>query len=130
MAPLRKRVEDLLAQGGSCGDKKTASQCREILRFAPALWTFVRVEGVEPTNNASERAIRGAVLWRKGSFGTHSASGSRFVERMLTVSVTLRQQGRNVVEFVRQACEAARTGEGVPSLLPAEATIRGAAEAA
>jgi transposase len=60
------------------------------------LWTFVRVEGVEPTNNGAERALRHAVIWRRISGGTDSADGSRFVERMLTVVATCRQQKRNV----------------------------------
>ena len=71
--------------------------CREILKLAPAMWTFVRLEGVEPTNNSAERAVRRFVIWRKTSFGTHSQAGSRFAERMMTVVCTLRQQNRNVV---------------------------------
>jgi len=78
---------------------------------------------VEPTNNAAERAIRPAVLWRKGSFGTHSPGGSRFVERMLTVAATLRQQGRNVIEFLTRACEAALHGQAAPSLLRAQPSM-------
>ena len=64
------------------------------MALALALWMFIDVPGVEPTNNAAERALRPAVLWRKGSFGTHSAAGSRFAERMLTIAATLKQQGR------------------------------------
>jgi hypothetical protein len=59
--------------------------CRKILEVEEALWTFVRIEGVEPTNNAAECAVRPGVLWRKGSFGTQSVAGNRFVERMMTV---------------------------------------------
>ena len=76
------------------------------------------VAGVEPTNNAAERAVRPGVLWRKGSFGTQSAAGSRFVERLMTVVATLKQQRRNVLEYLTTACEAALRGEKVPSLLP------------
>ena len=79
--------------------------------MAPALWTFIDVPGVEPTNNAAERALRQAVLWRKRSFGAHSAAGSRFAERMLTVATTLKQQGRNVVDYVTQASVASLRGE-------------------
>jgi len=122
MARVRKRVEAILGEGAASGPRGVAGPCREILKLAPALWTFVEVEGLEPTNNIAERAIRTAVLWRKGSFGTHSPSGSRFVERMLTASATLRQQGRSVVDFVRQACEAALHGQAPPSLLPIPAS--------
>lgn len=118
MEPLRQRVEGLLGEGRACGHRKIAETCRRILKLAPALWTFVRVEGVEPTNNAAERAIRPGVLWRKGSFGTHSAEGSRFAERMMTVAATLKQQGRNVVDYVTQVCESALHGKLAPSLLP------------
>jgi transposase len=83
----------------------------------PALWTFVRVEGVEPTNNAAERALRHAVCWRKTSYGTDSPAGSRFVERVLTAVATCRQQGRNVLDFLTDCCRAAG-GTSPPSLLP------------
>jgi transposase len=122
--PLRRRVEALLWLGSRCHHAPTAATCREILGLAPALWTFVRVPGVEPTNNAAERALRPGVLWRKGSFGSHSTAGSRFAERMLTVAITLRQQRRNVVDYVTLACEAALRGEPAPSLLPERALRR------
>jgi len=119
MRPLMERVEALLEEGAASAHKKTAGKCRKMLELRPALWTFVRREGVEPTNNAAERALRPAVLWRKGSFGSASERGSRFVERMLTVAATSRQQGRNVLDFLVAACEAHARGEPAPSLLPA-----------
>ena len=100
---------------------KTAGTCRDILKRREALWTFVQVAGVEPTKNAAERSIRPGVLWRKGSFGTQSAAGARFVESMMTVGTTLKQQQRNVLESLTTACEAALRGEAAPSLLPASA---------
>jgi len=81
----------------------------------PAMWLFITVEGVEPTN-AAERAIRPAVLWRRTSFGAQSQAGSVFVARMLTVVTTL--HSRNVLEYLSQACQAAREGKSAPSLLP------------
>src|SRR5215472_16077206 len=119
MTPLRREVERLLEAGSRCGVPKTAGTCRDILKRREALWTFVQVAGVEPTNNTAERSIRPGVLWRKGSFGTQSAEGSRFVESMLTVVATLKQQQRNVLEYLTAACEAALRGEAAPSLLPA-----------
>jgi transposase len=119
MAPLMERLEALLEEGAASAHKKTAGRCRKILELKEALWTFVRVEGVEPTNNAAEPALRPAVLWRKGSFGSASPRGSRFVERMLTVAATCRQQGRNVLEYLVAVCEAEARGEPAPSLLPA-----------
>jgi transposase len=119
MSPLRREVERLLEAGSRCGVPKTAGICRNILKRRQALWTFVQVEGVEPTNNMAERSIRPGVLWRKGSFGTQSAEGSRFVESMMTVVATLKQQQRSVLEYLTTACEAALRGEAAPSLLPA-----------
>jgi transposase len=121
MTPLRREVERLLEAGNRCGVAKTEGTCRDILKRREALWTFVQVAGVEPTNNTAERSIRPGVLWRKGSFGTQSAEGSRFVESMLTVVATLQQQQRNVLEYLTAACEAALRGEAAPSLLPANA---------
>jgi transposase len=119
MTPLRREVERLWEAGSRWGVPKTAGTCRDILKRREALWTFVQVEGVEPTNNAAERAIRPGVLWRKGSFGTQSEGGSRFVESLMTVVTTLKQQQRNVLEYLTAACETALRGEEAPSLLPA-----------
>lgn len=118
MRPLRRHVARLLKAGQSCGVAKTEGVCREVLKVSEALWTFVRVEGIEPTNNAAERAIRPGVLWRKGSFGTQSAQGSRFVEAMMTVVATLKQQHRHVLAYMIEACQAASLGLPAPSLLP------------
>jgi transposase len=116
MRPLRREVERLLEAGQACGVPKTEGVCREVLKLRQALWTLVRHEGVAPTNNAAERAIRPGVLWRKGSFGKHSADGSRFVETMMTVVATLKQQHCNVLDYLTAACEAALCGETSPSL--------------
>jgi transposase len=118
MTPLRHEIERLLEASSQCGVDKTEGTCREILKRRQALWTFVQVEGVEPTNNTAERSIRPGVQWRKGSFGTQSEAGSRFVESMLTVVATLKQQNRNVLDYVTAAHEAALRGEPAPSLLP------------
>jgi transposase len=88
------------------------------LKIESALWTFVDREGVEPTNNAAERALRRGVLWRRRSFGSQSQAGSRFVERILTAVTTLRQQHRDVLDYLTQACQAAILGVVAPSLLP------------
>jgi len=94
------RVDEALAAllhpGQDNPDTQAAGLCRALLRLWPALWTFAEVDGVEPTNNAAERALRPAVLWRKGSFGTRSEAGARFAERVLTVSATCKQHGRAV----------------------------------
>src|SRR5262249_61772080 len=100
LIPLQARLGRLLRRGEESPDRKAGALCRELTKWWPALWTFARVEGVEPTNNASERALRPAVLWRKGSFGADSEAGSRFAERLLTVVATCRQQGRPLLDFL------------------------------
>ena len=115
---LGVRVRFHLWYGQRFADAKTAATCANLLDLGPALWTFARREGVEPTNNAAERALRHGVLWRHTSFGTHSADGSRFAERLLTVRDTLRQQQRNVLDYLRRACDAAVSQQPAPSLLP------------
>ena len=119
MTPLRREVERLLEAGSQCGVPTTEGTCRDILKRREALWTFVQVEGVEPTNNTAERAIRPGVQWRNTSFGTQSEAGSRFVASMMTVVATLKQQQRSVLEYLIAAHEAALRAEAAPSLLPA-----------
>ena len=97
---------------------KTVRTCRQLLKVEPALWLFVEVEGVEPTNNAAERAIRPAVIWRRTSFGSQTKAGSNFVARMLTVVTSLKFQNRNILEFMTLAIRAARHDSPTPSLLP------------
>jgi len=123
MRPIRWEIERLLEAGQTCGVPQTEGTCRDILKRRQALWTFVRHAGVEPTNNAAERAIRPGVLWRKCSFGTHSADGSRFVESIRTVVATLKQQHRNVLDYLTAACDATLHGETAPSLLPRPAAL-------
>jgi len=115
---LRAEARLQLERGSSCGGVKTQRVCRELLRIETALYTFAVVEGVEPTNNAGERAVRHGVYWRKMSYGTDSANGSRFVERVLTVVESCRQQGRNILAFINDAIHAARTDATPPSLIP------------
>jgi transposase len=117
-AQLRVEVRALLREGAWCDDPKGAALCRSLLQHEPALWTFIHREGVELTNNPAERALRPVVLWRKGSFGTQSRAGSDFAERILTTVATLRQQQRNVLDYIATSCEAALHHQSAPSLLP------------
>ena len=81
------------------------------------MWTFVKNERVEPTNNLAERALRPAVIWRKTSLGTQSERGSRFAERLMSCVATLRQQHRNVLQYLTAATEAASRGDSIPSFV-------------
>jgi transposase len=116
-APIRERIENLLLRGVFSGNRLFVGMCRELYDHRDWLWTFLDVEGVEPTNNAAERALRHAVIWRKLSFGTQSAAGSRFVETMLTVIETCRQQATSVFDYVAHAITAHIAGRpGKPIL--------------
>jgi len=118
MRRVREGVEWELQEGASCGDGRTERVCAGILKFKEALWTFVDVADVEPTNNFAERTLRTAVIWRKLSFGTQSERGNRFVERILTVVATCKLQGRNVLEYVTAAVQSHLLDQGFPSLVP------------
>jgi transposase len=118
MHPVRQEVDALLLRGAYSGNSRLIGMCDELRNHRAWLWTYLEVEGVEPTNNAGERALRHAVIWRKLSFGTQSARGSRFVETMLTVVETCRQQSRNVFAYVTDAVNAHFAQQAPPSLLP------------
>jgi transposase len=118
MLPLMARVQALLQEGVGGADTKTQGPCRNLLKLEAALWTFVWEPGVEPTTNSAERPLRRAVLWRRRSFGTQSETGSQFVERILTAVTTLRQQRRDVLDYLTAACAAAICKAPAPSLLP------------
>lgn len=118
LLPIQQALGDALRAGQRKRWHKIVSLSNDLLAHWEALWTFARVEGVEPTNNAAERVLRPAVIWRKQCFGTQSAAGSRFVERILSVVTTCRQQKRNIWSFLTEAITAARTGLPSPALLP------------
>ena len=119
MQPIRLEVAGLLEIGTLLDHRETRRTCQNILKVKQALWTFVDREGVEPTNNAAERALRRGVIWRRRSYGTQSENGSLFVERILTAMITLRQQKRDVLDYLAAACKAVTLGIPAPSLLPA-----------
>jgi transposase len=120
MTPLQAELHQALEAGLKPPHAVVAGAlCGNLLHSWPALWTFTRLDGVEPTNNAAERALRPAVLWRKGSFGTQSDSGSRFVERFMTVAASCKQQGRSLLDCLVSAVTAARLGLPPPSLVTA-----------
>jgi transposase len=118
MAPVERDRRALVERGrDELPWEKARGCCRDLLLVWPALWTFVVIEGVEPTNNAAERALRPAVLWRKGCFGTQSDSGNRFVAHILTVTATCRQPARHVLTFLTEAVAAQWAGLPAPTLI-------------
>lgn len=117
MNPIRHKIDSLLLRGVCSGNTKLRGMCAPLYDHRERLWTFLDVDGVEPTNNASERALRPAVIWRKLSFGTQSARGSRFVETILTAVETCRKQSRNSFQYLTAALQAHFAGQPTPSLL-------------
>jgi transposase len=115
--PLRAAVRRALQRGKKCGCSKTAGTCKELLGHEEWLWTFVEVEGIEPTNNEAERAERQGVLLRRISSGTDSEQGSRFVERILTVVDTCRRQGKSVLDYLGACIQCWRQNRAPPSLV-------------
>jgi transposase len=116
LAPVQRAVQAALSWGAASGVAKFTGLCRNLLDRWEALWTFARVEGVEPTNNAAERAVRQGVLWRKVSLFTQSERGREYVARLLTVKTSLRQRGGNLLEFLTESLRAQQTGLPAPKL--------------
>jgi transposase len=120
--PIEKKFFALAGRSVNAANDEVRNLARTLFLHLPHFFTFVYKEGVEPTNNAAERALRHAVLWRKGSGGTDSREGSRFVERLLSVRETCRQQGRSLLGYLVECCQARLEGKDAPSLLPMHAT--------
>lgn len=118
MSPIREEFNALLLRGTFSGNRRLVGMCKELHKHREWLWTFVDQEGIEPTNNTAERALRPAVIYRKLSFGTQSESGSRFIERILTVSETCRLQNRSIYDYLVTAVRAHFKQQPFPSLLP------------
>ena len=116
---FHQEMEEWLLRGLECGCAKTAETCAKILEIEEALWTFAYTEGVEPTNNAAERALRTAVIWRKKSFGSRSEGGCEFVGRLLSVVQTVRLRGGRVMDYLTEAIRAYRHGLPAPAVLAA-----------
>ena len=118
MSAIQDSFKRLVEDGAESINQKVASACRNLLKLWPSLWTFVD-EPVEPTNNAAERALRKAVLWRKNCFGNQSESGLRFAERILSVGATCQQQKIHPLDFVARSIAALREGSPAPKILQA-----------
>lgn len=117
MNPHMAAVTQLLTDGSRSREAGLARFCKRLSGVVPRLWLFVLNDGVPPTTNDAERVQRRAVIWRRRSFGCASAAGCRFVERLLTVTETLRMQGRCVLDYLETAVQQHRTGQPAPALL-------------
>ena len=118
MEPLARRFEALVRRVAAAGIRGLSGSCANLLAHAAAWWTFVRVPGVEPTNNLAERDLRSFVIWRRLCYGCQSERGLRFVERVMTVAMTLRKRGKGVLDYIT-ACVRADLAGTQPPALPA-----------
>ncbi len=118
MVPIQKEMRQRLSilRDHPATQKKARGIAKDLLRQGNALWTYVHQEGAVPTNNEAERALRKAVLWRKGSFGINSEAGARFVERILSVTGTAKRRGLHLLAWLTQAIQADLNGVAPPAL--------------
>lgn len=121
--PIKTFIESLLKRGTRSRYKKTSGTCRNILSLSSALWRFLDTDGVEPTNNLAEQMIRTLAIWRKTSFGTQSAAGTLYMERIMTVVATCKLQSKNILSYLTDTVKSYLTKNNPPSLLP-EAQLR------
>ena len=120
---FKTSLEAVAALSIGKNEAKTVRTARKLLKVEGALWTFVYVQGIEPTNNAAEQALRSAVIWRRISFGSQSHEGSEFVARILAVITSLKAQQRNPLDYLSEAMIAKRLGLSAPSLLPESSRV-------
>jgi transposase len=119
MKPIQTELRKLLERAArkSARTRRHGRFARNLLKIWPALWTFVTAEGVEPTNNAAERSLRGPVIHRKLSHGTRTSDGEQFVERALSASVTCRLQKRPLYSYLAELLTAHPRGDPLPTLV-------------
>lgn len=118
IAPIQTELRALL-EAASPKSKRTRWHRRfanNLLKVWPALWTFTTIDGVEPTNNPAERALRGPVIHRKLSLGTQSKDGERFAERALSAAATCRLQRRSLFTYLSDLLAAHARGDPFPAL--------------
>jgi len=119
MTPIQTKLRELLEHAGEKSKRHRLHRgfANNLLKIWPALWTFITVPAVTPTNNAAERALRGPVIHRRLSHGNQSNDGERFTERSLSASVTCRLQHRSLLAYLRELLTTNQTGGALPALL-------------
>ena len=116
--PLEKSFFGLAERYVNAADNDVSNLARALFVHHQHFFTFVHEDGVEPTNNAAERALRTAVQWRKIMFGNRSDDGERAVERLLTVTRTCQLQQLNALLYLTAAIRCHRRRQAVASLVP------------
>ena len=100
LGKIIKKVQYWLEDGHANGSDELSGLCERLLNKFDNMWVFSKYTDVEPTNNLAERDLRKLVIWRKKSYSTRSERGKKFVERITSISQTLRKQGKNVLKFI------------------------------
>jgi transposase len=116
--PLQKKLLALAVAHLEDADREVRNMATALLLHFERLFTFLEEEGVEPTNNTAEQALRTAVQWRKISFGNRSRNGEIATARLLTVVQTCKRQQRHVLGYLTEAVRCHRHQTAAPSLLP------------
>ena len=101
LGKIKRKVKSLFKDGYANGSDELSGLCKRLLKSFDNLWVFTKISDMEPTNNLAERDLRKIVIWRKKSYGTRSEKGKRFIERISSISQTLRKQGKNVLKFIQ-----------------------------
>lgn len=104
--PMRERMNDFCFAFRYSSDQRVQTRTKRLLDNWEHLFTFLEHEGVQPTNNIAERAIRPAVQWRKICFGSQSHVGEKFVGHLLTVVRTCQLHDTNAFEFLTRLVNA------------------------
>jgi transposase len=115
--PLEKKFFALAFSHLDSSDRDVRNLAHALCKHFPRFFTFLEKDGVEPTNNSAERALRCAVQWRKISFGSRSPQGELAVARLLTVARTCRMQNRSPLDYLSSAIRSHRRAQPGSSLL-------------
>lgn len=99
----KRKVKFYLEDGMANGSNELYKLSETLLDDFDKLWAFTKTHGMEPTNNLAERDLRKLVIWRKKSYGTRSDRGKKFVERITTVSQTLKRKSQSILSFIQEA---------------------------
>jgi transposase len=121
--PIQKQLLRMAKRNLNCKDKEARNLATALSEHHDKFFTFIYHEGVEPTNNVSERAVRNHVQRRKISFGNRSRNGELALARLLSVHATCRLQKRSSLHYLIEAVRCHRAGKPAPSLLPAPSQL-------
>jgi transposase len=115
--PIQERIFALAQRHLDSANRQVRNLATALFEHNQRLFTFLEHEGVEPTNNSADRALRTGVQWRKICFGNRSANGEIATARLLTVAATCDLLGLNVLAYLSAAITCHRRRQPVASLL-------------